>query len=124
MEDFLGDILPIFTIFCAVALPVIVCAYVLVMLIKSRAKERLELIKQGIVPQSQAKPTPNKYVSLRNGFLCMGIALGIIVGIIIDSSFVLEHNKSFLIITASILFFLGLSYFIFYLIIRNKDIEE
>ena len=124
MEDFLGSMLPIFAIFSAVALPIIACAYVLILLIRSRAKERLELIKQGIVPQSQPKPMPNKYVSLRNGFLCMGIALGVIVGIIIDSSFVLEDSRSFLIITASTLFFLGLSYFIFYFVIRNKDIEE
>lgn len=91
---------------------------------KTRNRERLELIKQGIAPRSQPQAAPNKYVSLRNGFICMGLALGIIIGILIDRVFVLDDSSSFMLIAASTLFFLGLSYFIFYLIVRNKDLEE
>lgn len=114
----------IFAVFCAVALPIIVCAFIVFLFVFSRYKERMALIKQGIVPQSQPKPAPNKYIALRNGFICIGIALGITIGIVIDDMVDVTENISILIITASALFCLGASYLAFYLIIRNKDLDE
>ena len=124
MDDILGDLVPIFAIFAAVALPIIATAYIIVLLLRSRYKERMELIKQGIVPQSQPKPVPNKYISLRNGFLCIGLALGIIIGIVVTEMTSLEVYTNILIILSSVLLFLGIAYVLFFLITKNKDLED
>ena len=65
--------------------PIIAVAFVLVKLITSNNKERLELARHGIVPPVQTKPSPNKYRSLRNGILCIGIAIGLVAGIVLTS---------------------------------------
>ena len=46
-----------------------------------RNKENMALISQGIIPETTVKPkaTPNRFVSLRNGIVLVGIAVGILV---------------------------------------------
>lgn len=92
--------------------------------LRTKHKENLELIKQGIVPATQAKPTPNKYRSLRNGFLCVGIAIGLILGIILKTVFTLSEDTGFFILAACILLFLGLAYILFYLVTKDKNFDE
>lgn len=124
MENILEALVPILGVICAVGLPIAVSAYIILILIRSRAKERMELIKQGIVPQSQPKPIPNKYISLRNGFLCIGIALGLIVGIIVEEILLLEAPLNILVVLSAVLLFLGIAYVLFYLITKDKNLED
>ena len=116
--------IPIVAIVCIFGVPILAVAFVLVKLITSNNKERLELARHGIVPPVQSKPSPNKYRSLRNGILCVGIAIGIVAGIIFTSWKVYEHYVEFLIICSSTILFLGLSYIVFYLIVKNKNLEN
>ncbi len=58
MEAFMEALIPILAIVCIFGLPVILGAYVLVKLITSNNKERLELAKHGIVPPAKSKPAP------------------------------------------------------------------
>jgi len=99
-------------------------AFVLVKLITTNNKERLELARHGIVMPERVKPSPNKYRSLRNGILCIGIAIGIIVGIVFTSCKSYEYYVEFLIICSSTIFCLGLSYIVFYFIVKNKNLEN
>lgn len=124
MEDFLDGLVPIFGILFAVALPISLGGYILISLIRGRYKERMELVKQGIIPQSQPKAAPNKYISLRNGFLCIGVALGLIVGIIVTETLSMNTQLNILAIVSAVLLFLGLAYVSFFLITKNKDLEE
>ncbi len=124
MEDFMRMLIPIITIICIFGLPVILGAYVLVKLITSNNKERLELAKHGIVPPKTSKPSPNKYRTLRNGILCVGIALGLIVGLVITVGSMYEYYVEFLIITSSTVMCMGLAYIAFFLMVKNRDIEN
>ncbi|MDR2916393.1 MAG: hypothetical protein LBV74_16460 [Tannerella sp.] len=124
MEAFMALLIPIVAIVCAVGLPIILGAYVLVKLISSNNKERLELARHGIVPPVRSKPSPNKYRSLRNGVLCIGIAIGLIVGIMFTSCKAYEYYVEFLVICSSTILCLGLSYIVFYLLVKNKNMEN
>ncbi|WP_255495238.1 DUF6249 domain-containing protein [Dysgonomonas sp. 521] len=121
MEEFMTLLIPILGVICIFGLPVILGAYVLVKFINSNSNERMELAKHGIVPPVRSKPAPNKYRSLRNGILCIGIALGLVVGIIIAMFIHFEYYMEFLVITSSTILFLGLSYLAFYLTVKDKE---
>lgn len=124
MEAAGGLLVGALAIVCIFGLPILAVAFVLVKLITSNNKERLELARHGIVPPVQPKPSPNKYRSLRNGILCLGIAIGIIVGIVITSYHAYEYYVEFLTICSSTIMCLGLSYIVFYLIVKNKNLEN
>lgn len=115
----------ILAIVCIFGLPVILGAFVLIKLITSNNKERLELARHGIVPPEKGKkPAPNRYRTLRNGMLCMGIALGLVLGIVLITNMTFSYYVEFLVVTASTIFFLGLAYVIFFLLVRGKDESE
>ena len=132
MEN-VGVLIPILGIICIFGLPILTVAFVLVKLITSNNKERLELARHGIIPPVQSKPSPNKYRSLRSGILCIGLALGVILGLIImpyykssedySNYIVFVDHVKFLILCSSTIFSLGLSYLVFYLIVRNKNLD-
>jgi len=105
-------------------LPILVGGYVLYYLLRARNRERMELIKQGIIPSQQMKASPNKLVALRNGCLAVGLALGIIVGLIVDYQIDYSDMGSFLILLSSSVLFIGISYIAFYLLVRNKETDD
>ena len=117
-------LIPILAIICAVGLPVVLGAYILIKLIGSNNKERLELARHGIVMPERVKPSPNKYRSLRNGILCIGVAIGIIIGLVLTTTNLYDYHVEFMVICSSTIFCLGLSYIIFYLIVKNKNLEN
>ena len=122
--NFLTSLTGIVAIICIFGLPILAVAFVLVKLITSNNKERLELARHGIVPPVHPKPSPNKYRSLRSGILCIGIAIGIIAGIVITSCQTYEYYVEFMIICSSAILSLGLSYIVFYLIVKDKNLEN
>lgn len=124
MTDFMEMLIPIIAIICIFGLPVILGAYVLVKLITSNNKERLELAKHGIVPPKTSKPAPNKYRTLRNGILCIGIAVGLIAGMFFSVGNMYEYYVEFLIITSSTIMCMGLAYIVFYLLVKDKDLDN
>ena len=120
----MDGLVALFGVVFAVGLPIALGGYILLRLIHGRNKERMELIKQGIVPHSQPKPIPNKYISLRNGFLCIGVALGLILGIVVTETTAMDAPLNMLIILSSVLMFLGIAYVSFFMITKDKDLEE
>jgi hypothetical protein len=126
MEEFGMAFTGIVAVFCLFGLPVLAAAFVLVKLIGSSNKERLELVRHGIIPPVRSKPSPNKYRSLRNGILCIGVAAGLVAGLIVTSSYPECdcYDEKFLILCASVMLCLGLSYLVFYLIVKDKDMEN
>lgn len=124
MEDILGILVAICGIVFAVGLPIGLGGYILIKLIHGRSKERMELIKQGIVPESYPKSVPNKYISLRNGFLCIGVALGSIIGIVVTESMCMDSPLNVFVIGSGVLLFLGIAYVLFFLITKDKNLED
>lgn len=117
-------------------LPVVTIAYVIIKLSSSNNKVNLELARHGIIPPVKAKPAPNKYRSLRNGILCIGTAIGVVIGVALskyveinppqltDSSIYIGLDNAFMTVCASTIFFIGLSYLVFYFIVRNKNLSS
>jgi hypothetical protein len=116
----MSDLIPIIAILCAVGLPVVFGGLVLLKLMSSDKKVRMELAKQGIIPPPEGKTPPSKYRSLRNGFLCIGIAIGLVLGVIVAQDLAMTLDFQYLIIGSSVLLFLGLAYVVFYLIVKDK----
>lgn len=117
-------LIPIVAIVCIFALPVIFGSLVLLRLINANSQERLELARHGIVAPVRPKPSPNKYRTLRNGILCIGIAIGIAIGTLIVLNGGYREYIEFLIISSSTIMCLGLGYLVFYLIVKNKKLEN
>lgn len=105
-------------------LPVATVGYILYYLLKTRNNQRMELLKQGIVPSAQMKAAPNKLTALRNGCIFIGLAIGIIIGLIVDYQIDYSDMGSFLIMIASSILFIGLGYIMFYLIVKNKNTDD
>lgn len=122
----LGDLIPLVAILSSVALPIGFAMYLGLTNIRTRHKENIELIKQGIVPPPKSSSTPNKYRSLRNGFLCLGIGLGLITGLIISNLTDIGSGSPAVmaIIGAPILIFLGLAYVLFFWVTKDKNFDE
>ena len=118
--DFIHNIIPIVAILSSVALPIGFGMFLGLKSIASKHRERMELIKQGIIPPDQTKPTPNTYRSLRNGILCVGIALGLIIALIISRVMELGEDEAFWVVASGILLFLGLAYVTFYILVKDK----
>ncbi len=91
-----------------------------------RNKENMSLIAQGIIPEKDVKQrrTPNRFVSLRNGIVLIGIAAGILVGFFISEGMALEEEKAFWIYSSSILLFLGIGYLIYFFVTRNMTMSS
>lgn len=125
IENILDSLIPIIAILSAVALPIALGVFLGIKVLAARHKERMELIKQGIMPAEQSKPTPNKYRSLRNGILCIGIALGLITSLIICQAMELSEDVGFLVVASGILLFLGIAYVVFYMLVnKDKEIDD
>lgn len=123
MTEVITMLIPIVAILSCVALPIGLGMYMGIVSGRAKHKENMELIKQGIVPPPEKKSTPNKYRSLRNGFLCIGIGLGLfggMFGLRLD----LNNDQDFFILAGMVLLFLGIAYTLFYFVTRNKDLEE
>lgn len=117
----LPALVSIIAILSSVALPIGLGMYIAIRSMNVKHKERMELIRQGILPPEKSKPTPNKYRSLRNGILLVGIALGLIISLLISYELGLEEDEAFWVVASGVLLFLGLSYLIFYFLMRNKN---
>ena len=91
-----------------------------------RNKENMSLIAQGIIPEKDVKQkrTPSRFVSLRNGIVLIGIAVGILVGFSVSEGMALEEEKAFWIYSSSILLFLGIGYLIYFFATRNMTIPN
>lgn len=125
MEDIL---VPIVAIVSAFGFPVALLWVIMELRkVNLRNRERMSLISQGIIPEEEIKQktNPNRFVSLRNGIVLIGIAVGILVGFSITEGMSLSDEKAFWIYTSSILLFLGIGYLVYFFTTRNmKAVPE
>ena len=120
MKDF-AAIIAIISIF---ALPLITAMVIILKKLNSTHKERMGLIKQGIIPpgaprKPKQQTTPNRYVSLRNGIILISLGIGFIAGFFGIQYLVIGEDNPFFFLAASIVLFLGIGFLVFFLITRN-----
>lgn len=121
MEEVLVSIVAIVGVF---GFPIVLLWVILeIRKVNLRNKERMALISQGIIPEEdvRAKRSPNRFVSLRNGIVLIGISIGILVGFSVSEGMALTDEKAFWIYTSSILLFLGIGYLIYFFTTRNMS---
>ena len=121
MEE--GIIIPALGILCAIALPLILVILSVYWTVTSKHKEKMAMIERGIAPDENAPDRqPNRYGSLRNGLLMIGLAIGTIAGIFLART-MREEYEMFLIIVAMIVVCGGIA-FTSYFFISKKLMEQ
>lgn len=121
MEE--GIIIPVLGILCAIALPLILVILSVYWTVTSKHKEKMAMIERGIAPDENAPESkPNRYGSLRNGLLMIGLAIGTIAGIFLART-MREEYEMFLIIVAMIVVCGGIA-FTSYFFISKKLMEQ
>lgn len=118
MEDFLG----FWAITCAVALPIVFAIVALCVIVKSRHEERMKMIERGVILAEPEKPA-NRYPALRNGLFMIGLALGIIVGILVQPLFWGE-DFDLLIVPMFAVLFGGLAFVLYFYLSRKMLLKE
>ena len=91
--------IPILGVICAVGMPVLLGIIASYMTIKSKHEEKMAMIEKGIVLEEAMRPErrPNRYNTLRNGIFMIGLSLGVIVGMMVDSAFTYDTLSGFLV---------------------------
>lgn len=118
MEDFLG----FWAITCAVALPIVFAIVALCVIVKSRHEERMKMIERGVILAEPEKPA-NRYPALRNGLFMIGLALGIIVGILVQPLF-WGGDFDLLIVPMFAVLFGGLAFVLYFYLSRKMLLKE
>ena len=123
VEDVL---IPIIAILSAVALPIVTALVLILRKLNADHNERMALINQGIIPPNEPKKktNPNRLVALRNGIILAALGVGIIVGFLCSQYLVIGEENKFWITSASIVFFLGVGYLVYFLVTRNIPIKS
>lgn len=128
-----GEFIPILAIICTIGLPIIVGLLLGLRWMNNRNQERMGLINQGIIPPDtpRKKATPNKFIALRNGIICVAIGIGIIVGFLCSEYMVFGQRNQFWITGASIVFFMGVGYLVYFVVsqkisstTQREDLEQ
>ncbi|MPN22335.1 hypothetical protein SDC9_169718 [bioreactor metagenome] len=94
--------------------------------IRAEHKERMDLIRQGIIPpeRMKKKANPNRLVSLRNGIVLIALGIGIIVGFLCSEYLTIGQDNEFWIIGASVVFFLGLGFLAYFLVTQKMPLAQ
>ncbi len=121
MNEIVENLVGIVAILSAVALPIGLGMYLAIRSNNQKHKERMELIKQGLMPPSDEKTPPNRLKTLRNAVLLIGIGLGLVVGLLISKAMYLDEDNAFWVVAPSILFFLGASFLVYFKLSKKYE---
>lgn len=116
----------VIAIICTIGLPIITGLVLGLRWMKTRNEERMGLINQGIIPPDtpKRKSDPNKMVSLRNGIVLISLGIGIIVGFLCSEYLVIGHGNEFWVTGASVVFFLGIGYLVYFLVTQKMPLTK
>jgi hypothetical protein len=118
--------IPVLAIICTIGLPIATGLVLGLRWMNARHNERMGLINQGIIPPDspKKKSNPNRFVSLRNGIILVCLGIGIIVGFLLSNLSDEFRISSFFSLSASIVFFLGIGYLIYFFVTRNMTMPN
>lgn len=120
-------IIPILAMILLFGVPGVAIIILIVRLTSSTNKERMEMIKRGMIPPEKVEHTPSRLRTLRAGMGGIGGGIGAILGL-----FLLEYQfqganelYQMMIILSSVFICFGISFVIYYVISKDKiDSEE
>lgn len=122
----MGELVGLVAVICIFGLPLIAGIVLGLRAMKNRNQERMGLINQGIIPPDtpKKKSDPNKMVSLRNGIVLISLGIGIIVGFLCSEYLVIGQGNEFWVTGASVVFFLGVGYLIYFLVTQKMPLSK
>ncbi|HBT84570.1 MAG: DUF6249 domain-containing protein [Fermentimonas sp.] len=122
----MGELIGLVAVICIFGLPLIAGIVLGLRAMKNRNQERMGLINQGIIPPDtpKKKSDPNKMVSLRNGIVLISLGIGIIVGFLCSEYLVIGQGNEFWVTGASVVFFLGVGYLIYFLVTQKMPLSK
>ena len=126
MEDG-GTWVAILGVICTIGLPIVMAIFICYWVLTGKHKERMAMIERGIVPEEaqRQKANPNRYIALRNGILMVSLALGALVGFMLDSY--ITNISNYVVLPATTILFGGIgfvSYFFLSRYLERKEVEE
>ena len=116
-------VVAIIAILTSVGLPIGLGIYLALRVKNQQHVERMELIKQGIIPPTTEKPTKNPMNRLRNGLILIGVGLGLVVSFFIKMTWNLDEDSQSLVTGASILLFMGAAFLIYFFVSKKNATE-
>lgn len=125
MED--GTLVAVLGIVCTIGLPIVMTIFICYWVLTGKHKERMAMIERGIVPEEaqRQKANPNRYIALRNGILMISLALGALVGFILDPY--ITNISNYVVLPATTILFGGIGfvgYFFLSRYLEQKEAEE
>ena len=116
----------VLSVICAVGLPIVMTIFICYWVLTGKHKERMAMIERGIVPEEaeRQKANPNRYIALRNGILMISLALGALVGFILDPY--ITNINNYVVLPATTILFGGIgfvSYFFLSRYLERKEVE-
>ncbi len=126
MDEF-GDLLiEVLGIVCAVGLPLFLAIIATYMTIKGRHEEKMAMIEKGVLFEEKTRPErkPGRYNALRNGICMIGLSLGVIVGMVIDSYISSESDWYYLLVPAITVLFGGGAFIVYFILSRSLMEKE
>lgn len=117
----------VLSVICAVGLPVVMAILICYWVLTGKHKERMAMIERGIVPEEaqRQKANPNRYIALRNGILMISLALGALVGFILDPY--ITNISNYVVLPATTILFGGIGfvgYFFLAHYLEQKEAKE
>jgi len=109
-----------------IIIPVTLGFVVVQTFLKNRGKERLAMIDKGIIPEEieKSEKRANRYPALRNGLLMIGIAFGIILGVIIGPVMVIGEDFIDITIFTMAILFGGIAFVVYFFLARSMELKE
>lgn len=122
----MDELIGLVAVICIFGLPIIAGIVLGLKAMKNSNEERMGLINQGIIPPetTKKKSEPNKFVSLRNGIVLISLGVGIIVGFLCSEYLVIGQENGFWVTGASVVFFLGIGYLTYFLIMQKMPVNR
>lgn len=114
-------------VLCLLGLPIVAIVVLISRATSSTSKERMEMIKRGMIPPEKVEHKPNRLKSLRTGLGAIGLGVGAIASIFVLEYMLITSNPMYilLIVLGTIFICYGIAYAIYYLISKNQlDAED
>ena len=113
-------------IICSIGLPVVMTIFICYWVLTGKHKERMAMIERGIVPEEvqRTKANPNRYIALRNGMLMASLAIGALIGILIESCFTFTNVWQWLLFPMITVFFGGIGFVVYFFLSHHLEQKE
>lgn len=119
MTNVLESVIVIVAILSAIALPIGLGIYFSLRTEGYKHQERMEMIKQGLMPPLDEKIISNRLKSLKNAIVLIGLGIGAGIGVLIVKTLNIQEDEAIWAVGPSVLLFLGISHLVYFFLAKK-----